>query len=251
MCTVSFIPGKDNFYLTSNRDEKQWRKPALMPQLHLFQNCEMIFPKDGDAGGTWITLCGNGNAGVLLNGAFKNHIKKEKYRKSRGLIFLEIMDNENPVQNFKRHLLKGIEPFTMIIWQGSCLYECRWDEQENKHCCPLSVQRPYIWSSSTLYTEATRIKRKTWFTDWLKKSSSPEQQHVIDFHRFAGEGNKETDLMMNRDGQVSTVSVTSVALNRFKGSIFYTDVATGYESTSELFFNISCYAEFPSSATFY
>jgi hypothetical protein len=36
---------------------------------------------------------------------------------------------------------------------------------------------------------------------------------------------------------VFTVSITSVALNRYKGSISYTDVVNGYESTSELFFN--------------
>jgi hypothetical protein len=237
MCTVSFIPGKDHFYLTSNRDEKQRRKPALQPQLHLSHHCKMIYPKDGDAGGSWITLCGNGNAGVLLNGAVENHAKKLYYRKSRGLIFLEIMDDPNPVRNFKRHYLIGIEPFTMIIWQDHHLYECRWDEQEKRHCRLLSVEKPYIWSSSTLYNEATRMKRETWFAEWLYKYSLPEQHHVIDFHRFAGDGNRESDLMMNRDGQVFTVSITSVALNRYKGSISYTDVVNGYESTSELFFN--------------
>jgi uncharacterized protein with NRDE domain len=144
MCTVSFVPGKDAFYLTSNRDEKKLRKPAQLPQMHLFGHCEMVFPRDGDAGGTWITLCGNGNAGVLLNGAFKNHAKKEYYRKSRGLIFLEIMDDQNPVRNFQRYLLKGIEPFTMIIWQNSRLYECRWDEQEKKTF-------PFAFNISTVY----------------------------------------------------------------------------------------------------
>ncbi len=237
MCTVSFIPGKEHIYLTSNRDEKQRRKPALLPELYLFNHCEMIFPKDGDAGGTWITLCSNGNAGVLLNGAFENHAKKLYYRKSRGLVFLEIMADQNPVRNFQQHFLKGIEPFTMIIWQDHHLYECRWDVQENRYCRSLSVERPYIWSSATLYNKETRIKRETWFAEWLHQHSLPEQHQVIDFHRFAGDDSKESNLIMNRDGQVFTVSITSVALNRFKGSISYTDVVSGYEASGELFFN--------------
>jgi hypothetical protein len=236
MCTVSFIPGKDSIFLTSNRDEKQLRKPALLPQLQIFNHCEMLFPKDGDAGGTWITLCGNGNAGVLMNGAFTNHSKQEYYRKSRGLIFLEIMDAQNPVKIFQKHLLKNIEPFTMIIWQDHRLYECRWDEHEKKHCHSLSVHQPYIWSSSTLYNEATIAKRETWFKEWIGKYSFPEQHHIIDFHQNAGKGNKEDALVMNRNGQVFTVSVTSISLNRYKGNISYTDVINGYQYTSELFF---------------
>jgi hypothetical protein len=101
----------------------------------------------------------------------------------------------------------------------------------------LSIYQPYIWSSSTLYDESTREIRESWFTEWLKKYSTPEQHQVIDFHHFGGEGNKENDLLMNRNGQVFTVSITSVALNRYKGSICYTDVVSGHESTSELFFN--------------
>jgi hypothetical protein len=237
MCTVSFIPGKDGIYLTSNRDEKQERKPALMPALHLFRNCEMIFPKDDDVGGTWITLCGNGNAGVLLNGAFTNHTKKDRYRKSRGLIFLEIMDDQNPVRNFQRHFLDGIEPFTLIIWQNHHLYECRWDEQGKKYCCSLPVHLPYIWSSSTLYNEDTRLKRQTWFQEWLNKYTLPRKDQIINFHRFGGEGNIENDLVMNRNGKVFTVSITSITVNRYQGSITYTDVVNGHESSSELFFN--------------
>lgn len=237
MCTVSFIPGKDGIYLTSNRDEKQERKPAIMPALHLFRNCEMIFPKDGDAGGTWITLCSNGNAGVLLNGAFTNHTQKDHYRKSRGLMFLEIMDSQNPVRNFQQLILEGIEPFTLIIWQDHYLYECRWDEQGKKYCCPLSVHKPYIWSSSTLYNAASRIKRQTWFQEWLIKCFSPQQEQIINFHKFGGEGNVENDLVMNRNGKVFTVSITSISVNRYQGSITYTDVLNGHGSANEMFFN--------------
>ncbi|MBD0368137.1 MAG: NRDE family protein, partial [Flavisolibacter sp.] len=133
MCTVTFIPTKDSIYLTSNRDEKVWRKPALPPQLFRKRSCEMLYPKDGDAQGSWITLCSNGNAGVLLNGAFEKHARKEAYTKSRGLVLLEIMDNPYPLRHFFKYPLQGVEPFTLVIWESGNLYECRWDEKE-RHC---------------------------------------------------------------------------------------------------------------------
>ncbi|MGL1516781.1 NRDE family protein, partial [Vibrio parahaemolyticus] len=48
------------------------------------------FPKDPDGGGTWIALKENGDVAILLNGAFENHIPAYPYRRSRGLIFLDI-----------------------------------------------------------------------------------------------------------------------------------------------------------------
>ena len=74
MCTVSFIPVRDTFYLTSNRDEKRTRKKANPPIAYTVAGARMIFPRDGEAGGTWIVLKENGDAAVLLNGAFLHHL---------------------------------------------------------------------------------------------------------------------------------------------------------------------------------
>jgi hypothetical protein len=46
MCTVSFIPIKDKYFITSNRDEKYTRKKALSPALYNYDGHKMIFPKD-------------------------------------------------------------------------------------------------------------------------------------------------------------------------------------------------------------
>ena len=75
MCTVTFIPTKEKYFITSNRDEKNIRKQGYCPCRILRSiKRKLIFPKDGDAGGTWIALHENGNAAVLLNGAFEKHI---------------------------------------------------------------------------------------------------------------------------------------------------------------------------------
>lgn len=224
MCTVSFIPVKDKIFITSNRDEKSWRKPAQAPKQYALQNGAMIFPKDGDAGGSWISLCENGNAGVLLNGAFTTHERQSHYIKSRGLVFLEIMDNRRPLHYFVKTVFAGIEPFTMIIWQENSLYECRLDATEKKHVRNLPAYRPYIWSSTTLYDEDVRKRREQWFAKWLNNHPVPTQEDILNFHLFAGDGDAANDLFMNRDGKVFTVSITSVLLAPNGSHMHYTDL---------------------------
>ena len=92
MCTVTFIPAKDRIYLTSNRDEKHWRTAALPPAAYEFDSGKMLFPKDGDAGGTWVAAHENGNAIVFLNGGLVAHVPNPPYRKSRGLILLDLLN---------------------------------------------------------------------------------------------------------------------------------------------------------------
>lgn len=237
MCTVSFLPVRDKMYLTSNRDEKAWRKPAQTPEVYSLRNCDMVFPKDGDSGGTWITLCSNGNAGVLLNGAFEAHRRRESYRRSRGLVFLEIMDSRRPLNAFLKQSLQGIEPFTLVLWQDGNLYECRWDESEKRYVRALKNYRPHIWSSATLYDKEVRQRREQWFLQWLNEHPLPTRREILRFHHFGGNGDRQNDLRMNRDGKVFTVSITGMEITGEKGSLFYTDVQTHETTYCELQFS--------------
>ena len=66
MCTVTFIPSKEHILLTSNRDEKHWRSPAHAPARYPYSTGAILFPRDGDAGGTWFAVHENGNAVIFL-----------------------------------------------------------------------------------------------------------------------------------------------------------------------------------------
>src|SRR5690242_14234646 len=107
MCTVSFIPVKDTFIITSNRDEKLTRKKAITPVAYKEGEFYLIYPKDGDAGGTWIVMKENGDCAVLLNGAFLPHRATPAYRRSRGLILLDIISEKNPSQFLQKINLDG------------------------------------------------------------------------------------------------------------------------------------------------
>src|SRR4026207_1041633 len=147
MCTVSFIPVKDKYIITSNRDEKLCRKIAVMPGMFEYNGQKLFFPKDTDAGGTWIVMKENGDAAVLLNGAFICHNAEPPYRLSRGIILLDIFSTEKPSVIFTKIDLRDIEPFTLVLLENNCLYEFIWDGTE-KYCKQLSINRAYIWSSA-------------------------------------------------------------------------------------------------------
>ena len=111
MCTVTFIPVRDEFFITSNRDEKLGRKTAVTPVAYKQDGHYLIYPKDADAGGTWIALKENGDAVVLLNGAFLPHVPLPPYRKSRGLILLDIINSPKPSLNLIKINLEWYRAF--------------------------------------------------------------------------------------------------------------------------------------------
>jgi len=238
MCTVTYIPTKEYIYLTSNRDEKSWRTDAFTPGLYKFESGRLLFPKDGDRGGTWIAAHENGNIVIFLNGGFKAHTPLPPYRKSRGLILLNILDRHSPLNGFIEIDLEAIEPFTAIIRDNGELYECRWDGS-NKHHLKIDKEIPHIWSSVTLYDDETIRKRKKWFDDWIASNNNPSGRDILHFHQFTGDGDQHNDLMMNRDGLVFTVSVTSMAITDYQVHMRYVDTQQKKISQQELVFEKS------------
>ncbi len=232
MCTVTFLPSNGRVLLTSNRDEQTLREPAELPEAYEFPNGKILFPKDGRAGGTWIALHNNGNAMVLLNGAFKKHTHQPPYRKSRGLIFLDIFDTESPKAAFEQTGLDNIEPFTIVIWQQGALWEGRWDGHE-KYLTPLPADAPRIWSSATLYDDEVVVLRKDWFNQWLAATKYKTAERIRQFHEFAGDGDEHISLKMNRKGLLQTVSITGIEILPNKAIMHYKDMLAGLVSVNE------------------
>ena len=232
MCTVTFIPSGDKIFLTSNRDEKTRRSPALPPAFYPMRTGNILFPRDLDGGGTWFAIHENGNAVVFLNGAWSAHIPNPPYRKSRGLVLLDLIEEENPGTKFLSADFTSIEPFSAVIWQSGQLAEGRWDGKE-KSFRHLAVSQPHIWSSVTLYPKEIALKREKWFAGWLQDNIAPSWQDIIDFHLFTGDGDKRNDLLMNRGEGAFTVSITSLEYGAQTARIKYLDFIKGKTSMVE------------------
>ncbi|MEJ5995074.1 NRDE family protein [Pedobacter sp. Du54] len=211
MCTVSYLPLSTGIVLTSNRDEHTNRPIAFAPHVEELGELKLTYPKDPKSGGSWIALKSNGDAAVLLNGAFEKHEKQANYRMSRGLIFLEVIKSPAPLRCFEALDLSEIENFTLIIFCRSKLYECRWDGSQ-KHLLAKDEKVAHLWSSATLYNETVRNERAQWFADWLKNETDIHPPQIIEFHRSAGSGDTENNLVMKRKDGISTFSITSIQI---------------------------------------
>lgn len=223
MCTVSFVPSRGRVYITSNRDEKSVRKIAGSPDFHNVDGHVLLFPMDGEKGGTWIGAANNGNAAVLLNGAFVPHSPHMKYRKSRGLIIPQVLASKNMVASFSKLDLEETEPFTLVVYNRKQLFECRWDGNM-KTVQNLRADQPHIWSSVTLYSREITEKRKNWFERWIVHNPLPVTDDIVSFHQFTGDGDKENDLVIDRNGKTRTVSITSLCIEKRKAAMVYMDL---------------------------
>lgn len=225
MCTLTFIPtSNDGFVLTSNRDEAPGRS-TLAPKVYSEKNTRLLFPKDELAGGTWIGVSDKKRLICLLNGGFTAHERKDSYRMSRGIIVTDLLTSDDAVSEIDNYNFEGIEPFTLIMvdWSNHLrLFELVWDEKEVHFTeKPLA---PQIWSSSLLYTKEMKEKREKWFSTFLFENLKPNATELLQFHKTAGEGNLDVDVIMDR-GFVKTKSITQVVKNK--------NVAVRYEDLQE------------------
>ena len=222
MCTVTFIPIKTGFVITSNRDERVTRERAIFPMEYEINEYKITFPKDPQAGGTWIVQADN-KVIVLLNGAAEKHEIKPFYRKSRGLIVLELASSSDSLNHWKTIALDGIEPFTIVLFENNKLHQLRWNEVE-KSKVELATNSQYIWSSSTLYSKEINTKRAKWFADFIAKNESPDEKAILDFHQFTENKNSEYGLQINRNNELKTISITQCLITSEKIQMSYLDL---------------------------
>ncbi len=222
MCTVTFIPTVNGCVITSNRDEKIAREKAIPPQSYEINSTQIIYPKDQKAGGTWIAHSEN-KVVVLLNGAQEKHIPKANYRKSRGLIVLELIASESTLNFWKIIDLTEIEPFTIVLFENNKLFQLQWNEIE-KSKEELTNSEHHIWSSSTLYSKEIREQRKHWFRNFIQSNSNPTPQEILNFHQFTESENKEFGLQINRNNVLKTISITQCLVSENKIQMSYLDL---------------------------
>lgn len=231
MCSVSFLPDEGSgFILTSNRDESIDRQ-AAMPEKYRYHEQEIIFPKDSRVFGSWIA-CSPQRTVCLLNGGKEPHIPSPPYRKSRGVVLLDLLCSKN-IYDFKdTYELIDIEPFTAILVEnnGSELYSLIWDG-EYADIIELDHTQTHFWSSSTLYDENWRSKRKKWFDDFVQIPNHRNAKDLLDFHLTGGNQYPENNLVMSRNqGKLRTVSITQITYNH-TCRMFHLDLLDRNQST--------------------
>jgi len=213
MCTVSYVVHQGTVFITSNRDEQTARPLAFSPELDKINNTLIAYPKDPKAGGTWFAINEFGAISVLLNGGFEKHISAPPYRKSRGLVLLDIASTQFPAETISEYLLDEIEPFTLVLYNQKRLTEFRWDGKK-KHFMELDENHPYLWSSATLYSPEISKNKQVSFEHFLSENVEITSELLLDFH--ANEDDPENGFRINRSEKVKTLSTTQALFSDSK-----------------------------------
>jgi len=210
MCTVTYIPkGKNSFILTHNRDENIKRAIASPPLLKKINGIDHIFPVDPGGGGTWIGLSENNRIACLLNGGHEKHIPQHPYRHSRGMIIPDYFEYSDFESFFKYYNFKQLEPFTLLVFENETIYELVLNENYIK-VRDIANNRPFIYSSATLYSSEIRQKKQAEFYKWYKQNTNKELEDILIFHSINKYENYADKNLVQANEILKTVSTTSI-----------------------------------------
>ena len=219
MCTVTFIPFQETYFITSNRDESPGRQSSGLTSSHSNHWNTIHFPLDELSAGSWIALADSGKVVCLLNGAYEPFIPKPPYRVSRGQVVLDTAKADDTLAFLHEQSMENIAPFTLLNFEHEILTQLVWDGKD-KHFTTLPSDQPQIWSSVTLYPKPVREWRQSLFEKWIQSNPIYTREFIIDFHQMAN-GDPNNGFVMNRHDIVKTLSVTSIELQTASGSILH------------------------------
>jgi uncharacterized protein with NRDE domain len=234
MCTVIYCPSADGILLTSNREERFSRKPALAPVLYDCGGMPALMPVDTEAGGTWAGVRANGEAFILFNGGFEAHTPKPHYRLSRGIVLRQLLQAGTLLDTWQDYPMQDIEPFSLVVYQPHTLHQLVWDGGQ-KHKILLPANRYHLWSSATLYDASARQERQIHFQQFMRDGQgAPEVSQVMQFLHQGMAHDPKNRFVMNRDNYIGTVSISAITLNPGVARYHYWDLRQGESSTMEM-----------------
>lgn len=153
MCIVSFYKENDQVLLTHNRDESIYRTASTSIEEREWEGKKYHSPVDKHKNGTWIFYSEQYLACILNGGKIKPQVIKPTYRRSRGLILLDILRYEKVEDFIQNEDLSGIAAFTILVHdrKNEKTFLLFWDEIQLE-INDLSAQSFVFRCSTTLYS---------------------------------------------------------------------------------------------------
>jgi len=224
VCTLSWTTTRSGYELFFNRDERTSRGPEQPPCESRSTNVRFLAPRDGDAGGTWITLNELGVTNCLLNGYSESRGERTGPGRSRGLLVLDLAglaSSERVLEHLEASDLSPFEPFVLctfqpdserslvartIEWDGLVLASRR-----------LSGDDAPICSSGHDAEAARRRRRAEW--DRMRALAPMTPERLAEFHRsHLDSPGPESPCMHRADAQTRSMTRVQVASDRVRMS---------------------------------
>jgi hypothetical protein len=127
--------------------------------------------------------------------------------------------------------LGNIEPFTLVLFQDQQLFELRWNG-EVKETTELDCNARHIWSSSTLYPADIRTERSDAFYSFLDNNPIISESEMYQFHRYTEVENLENGLIINRNNELKTLSITQSVIEKNKVAILHYDLVAQKDTST-------------------
>ena len=211
MCTLSFLPTKDGYVVSMNRDEKLSRHAGAIPEIRNLVGLKAICPLDVE-GGTWIAVTETGVTWALLN---RNPTWQREKRRSRGVVILSALRSQtNEKELVEPELLQAVMPFRLVRIEdvAHSILEWIWDGQK-------IALLDYPWQANNWFSSgqsdelASQIRGNTfaesrhdrdWGTvEWLRRmhrSHAPERgAFSICVHRPDAQTVSYSEIQVSRD----------------------------------------------------
>ena len=200
MCSLSYLPSKEGFILSHNRDELPQRESSST----IKEGPDFYFPQDLKAGGTWMGAHKSGWSACLLNGGSVPYLRKLPYAESRGTVILRFLE-EPSLEHFQKQSWEGLEPFTLILARANELWQLHHDPHGN-NWQKLNPEEAHFWSSTKLYHPNIRAAREARFRNWLTESQTIDRKSIQDFHLDTQLSPTKGGLRLDEDSLLNTVS---------------------------------------------
>ncbi|MEE1674673.1 NRDE family protein [Agarivorans aestuarii] len=209
MCTVSVLKLGQQTVVTMNRDEARHRHEAgIKQQTH--GDTQLLYPVDGQAGGTWFGFNNHGLVLALLN---RYQDPQHSGAPSRGKIIpqaLALGSYQAVEQHLAEQNYQHFNPFDLLLVSAKHCQHFSWS---GKHLSqqPLNDKAIQL-SSSALNTQQVLASRKLRFQQWLAQQPSSAERVLSDIHLQQCQENRSHSVLMDRD-EAHSKSICQVRLS--------------------------------------
>ena len=223
MCTLTWRHEAEGYDLFFNRDERKTRQRERPPDIFIHNGVELIAPRDGDGGGTWLAVNASGITHALLNyyDLAGNH-REPGQPLSRGLLPLRLASleagDEPPAhpQRFRPFHLVKVAPGGLVrhwIWDGEAIRSSVLDDGD----------RPLTTSS---FDPARAVALRVSAFEAL--GTDPDLDALEKYHRSTSAHGRAYGVLMQR-GDAQTMSITHVRVTGSEVTVLYEPLPRGRE----------------------
>lgn len=184
MCTASWHHHR-GYSLYFNRDELRTRKIAEGPEIQCLDDVQVIAPRDGDFGGSWISVNEYGLSLALLNRYEDAFQGNEQAIRSRGLLLMDLA----PVSNLAalRSMVREMSfacyrPFTLLaLTPGHPATIMTWNGLECSLIENGDAEMPLV--SSSYNTRDVIAARQLQYRNLFGTGQTADEDLLLDYHR--------------------------------------------------------------------